>query len=84
VLAVLFVYLALGGCVVDDLFFIPDHGRQLIQTDHHQVIHAECASAERAEQLVRHMAEEGYDLPTKPPDGTFRRPTWMAKKRGRS
>jgi hypothetical protein len=83
-LAVLFVYLALGECVGDDLFFIPDHGQQLIQTDHHQVIHAECTSAERVQQSVRHMAEAGYELPSEPPDGTFRRPPWMAKKRGRS
>ena len=29
-LAVLFAYLAFGWCVDDDLFLVPDHGRQLL------------------------------------------------------
>ena len=31
----LFAYLAFGWCVDDDLFFVPDHGRQLLHADHH-------------------------------------------------
>lgn len=76
-LAVLFAYLAFGWCGDDDLFFIPDHGRQLVQTDHHDVVHAECRSEDRIVQLVAHMAHAGYELPTEPPDWTFRRPAWM-------
>src|SRR5262249_28594514 len=76
-LAVVFAYLAFGWCVDDDLFFIPDHGRQLLQTNHHGVIHAECASEERVRQLVEYMSTAGYTLPTAPPDGTFKRPPWM-------
>jgi hypothetical protein len=80
-LAVVFAHLAFGWCVEDDLFFVPDHGRQLLQTDHHDVIHAECASAARARKLVRHMADAGYELPTEPPDWTFKRPAWMGSGR---
>src|SRR5262249_44730673 len=75
--AVLFAYLTFGWCVDDDLFFVPDHGRQLVQTDHHDVIHAECSSEDRVLRLVEVMAEAGYELPTEPPDWTFKRPAWM-------
>src|SRR5262249_46142705 len=67
VIAVLFVYLAFGWCVDDDLFFIPDHGRQLVQTDHHDVVHVMCIDEPRILKLVQHMAEAGYPLPTAPP-----------------
>ncbi|WP_020474864.1 hypothetical protein [Zavarzinella formosa] len=77
VLAVLFASLAFGWCVDDDLFFIPDHGRQLLQTDHHDVIHVQCASEKRIRELVAHMANQGYELPAEPPDWTFKRPAWM-------
>lgn len=75
--AVLFAFVAFGWCGDDDVFFIPDHARQMLQTDHHDVIHAECRSEERVLQLVAHMAEKGYDLPAEPPDWTFKRPAWM-------
>jgi hypothetical protein len=76
-IAVLYAYLAFGWCVEDDLFFVPDHGRQLVQTDHHDVIHVQCNSEERVRKLVAHMADAGYELPREPPDWTFKRPAWM-------
>lgn len=76
-IAVLYAFLAFGWCVDDDLFFIPDHRRQLLQTDHHDVIHVSCESEERIRQLVEHMAEAGYELPRELPDWTFKRPAWM-------
>lgn len=75
--AILFPYLVFGWCADDDLFFIPGHGRQVIRTDHHDVIEIRCLSEERVRAFVAHMIEEGYDLPTEPPDGTFRWPAWM-------
>ena len=75
--AVLFAFVAFGWCVSDDLFFLPDHARQLLQTDHHDVIHVECRSEDRTQELVAHMAAEGYKLPDEPPDWTFKRPAWM-------
>jgi hypothetical protein len=77
VIAVLFAYLAFGWCVDDDLFFVPNHGWQVFQTDHHDVIHVECAAEARVLQLVAHMENEGYPLPTAPPDDTFKWPSWM-------
>lgn len=75
--AVLYAHLAFGWCVEDDLFFVPDHGRQILQTDHHDVVHVQCASEERVQTLVEHLAAEGYELPLEPPDGTFKRQAWM-------
>lgn len=82
VLAVLFAYLAFGWHSDDDLFFVPDHGRQVVQTDHHDVIHAECETEERVRELVEHMTAAGYPPPTEPPDETFRWPHWMPRADG--
>jgi hypothetical protein len=53
-------------------------GRQLLQIDHHSVVHAECASEERVLELVADMAAEGYELPAESPDWTFKRPACMS------
>lgn len=77
VIAITFVQLAFGWSTPDDLFIIPDHGRQLIQTDHHDVVHVTCLDEERALRFVEFMSDAGYELPTDVPDRTFRRPSWM-------
>ncbi len=77
IIAVLFAHLVFGWCVDDDLYFVPDHGRQSIQTDHHDVVHVECATEARVREFVAHMAKAGYALPTEPPDETFKRQSWM-------
>jgi hypothetical protein len=76
-IATLFTFMAFGWCVDDDLFFIPDHARQILQTDHHDVIHVICQSEKRVKELVQQMTTEGYALPTELPDWTFKRPVWM-------
>ncbi len=80
VLAAVFAYLAFGWCSGDDLYFVPDHGRQVVQTDHHDVIHVECGDEGRVAELVGHMAAAGYPLPTEPPDETFKWPGWMPRR----
>lgn len=75
--AILYVYLAFGWCTDDDLFFVPDHGRQLVQTDHHDVVHVKCRAEGRVMDLVERMSRAGYELPTELPDETFKRPAWM-------
>lgn len=77
VVAILFAFLTFGWCTDDDLFVIPDHGRQIIQTDHHGVVHINCGSESRVFDYVAHMAAAGYELPTEPPDATFKWPAWM-------
>jgi hypothetical protein len=76
-IAVLYAYLAFGWCTDDDLFFVPDHGRQLLQTDHHDVVHVECRTEGRVLELVEYMSGAGYELPEELPDWTFKRPAWM-------
>jgi hypothetical protein len=66
-----------GWCAEDDLFFVPDHGQQLLRTDHHDVVHVQCSSEERIQELVEYMAQQGYELPAGLPDETFKRPDWM-------
>lgn len=75
--AILCAYLAFGGCTDDDLFFVPDHGRQLLQTDHHDVVHVKCRTKWRVLKLVKQMSRAGYELPAELPDWTFKRPAWL-------
>ena len=77
VAAALFASLALGGDSCSDLYFVPDHGRQIVWAGHHDAIHVECADEARILELIRHMEGAGYALPTEPPDATFRWPAWM-------
>ncbi len=80
VVAALFAALALGGDATSDLYFVPDHGRQVVQAGHHDVIHVECADEARVLAFVAHMQAAGFPLPTEPPDATFRWPHWMAQR----
>jgi hypothetical protein len=82
VVAALFASLAVGGDLSSDLYFVPDHGQQIVWTGHHDVIHAECANEARMVELVRHMERAGYALPTEPPDATFKWPPWMPQDPG--
>jgi hypothetical protein len=75
--AVVFAHLTFGWSVPDDLFIIPDHARQLLQTDHHDVVHVEFAEEGRVAPYIEHMKRKGYDLPAELPDWTFRKPDWM-------
>jgi hypothetical protein len=80
VIALLYASLAFGWSVADDLFVIPDHGRQFLQTDHHGVVHVCFAVAGRVQGYVEHMAADGFLLPNDLPDETFKRSEWMDRK----
>jgi hypothetical protein len=66
-----------GWSVGEDLYVVPDHARQILQTDHHDVIHLACRSEAAIEECVRDMHRRGFALPDEPPDETFKHPTWM-------
>jgi hypothetical protein len=74
----IFAQLVFGWSVVDDLFVVPDHGRQFLQTDHHDVVHVCFADEKQIEPFIAHMAGEKYLLPDEPPDATFKKPDWMS------
>ncbi|MFT3878919.1 MAG: hypothetical protein QM703_04575 [Gemmatales bacterium] len=76
-ITVMFAFMSFSWSGNDDLYFVPDHGQQLVQLNHHKVIHVECTSEDRMILLVSQMLEAGYKLPTNPPDWTFIRPAWM-------
>lgn len=70
-------HIQVGWCVDDDLFAVPDHGQELLQTDHHGVVHVTSTAESRLQALVLRMTNGGYLLPTQLSDATFNRPDWM-------
>ena len=76
-ITLLFSTTIFGWSVVQDLYVVPDHGRQIIQTDHHGVIHVSFKDAGDVGHWVSEMARKGFDLPEDLADETFKRPPWM-------
>ena len=66
-----------GWSVGEDMSIVPDHGRYLMQTDHHDVIHTCFRSSEDRDAYVQAMAKRGYALPSELPDTTFKLPGWF-------
>jgi hypothetical protein len=76
----LFSTTVFGWSVNEDVYVVPDHARQILQTDHHHdVVHVSFPAHGDMEDWVAKMSEEGFDLPHDPPDATFKRPSWMSK-----
>ena len=76
-IALLFSTTVFGWSVGEDTYVVPDHGRHILQTDHHEVIHVSFQDAGEVERWVSTMAQRGFDLPEDVPDPTFKRPSWM-------
>lgn len=74
---VILVQLAFGWCTRDDIWVVPDDGRHALYTDHHGVIQVSFADKECVDEFVKRMSAAGFELPTVPPDATFRWPDWM-------
>jgi hypothetical protein len=49
--------MALGWSTRDDLFVIPDHAQQLVQTDHQGVVHVDFANGTDVDRFIAHMAK---------------------------
>jgi hypothetical protein len=73
----LFSTTVFGWSVGEDVYVVPDHARQIIQTDHHNVVHVSFVDAGDLKRWVSKMSDEGFDLPDELPDATFKRPPWM-------
>jgi hypothetical protein len=63
----------------NDLYVLPFHGRSLMQFSHHDVVHISCPWADGIDAIVAAMSAARCELPTTPPDATFKRPTWMGR-----
>ena len=72
-----FNQLVFGWHVGDDLYIIPDHGHQMIKTDHHDVVHVSFREQVAMNKYIHTMADNGFELPEDIPDETFKRPDWM-------
>jgi hypothetical protein len=75
--AVMFIQMVFAWDVHDDMYFIPDHGRQFLHTSHHGVIHLHCSREESIQLAIGSLQRSGFSLPTELPDETFKRPSWM-------
>jgi hypothetical protein len=75
----LFSTTVFGWSVGEDLYVVPDHGRQILQTDHHDVVHVSFSAGGDPGHWVSKMSQEGFDLPDDVPDATFKRPSWMGR-----
>jgi hypothetical protein len=76
-LTLLFSTTVFGCTVGDDLYVVPDHGRHLLQTDHHGVVHVSFRTEDSLTRCVEEMARRGFPLPDEIPDETFKQPRWM-------
>ena len=70
VLGIMSAEIMFGGNVDDDLFLVPDHGRQLLYLEHHDLIHVSFSEKDRMMAFENHMLAEGYE---KQPDDYFTR-----------
>jgi hypothetical protein len=75
----LFNQLMFGWCMWDDVYVIPDHGRQIVKTSHHDVVHVSFKEPGMVADFVEKLAKEKFHLPKEVPDGTFKTPDWMKK-----
>lgn len=73
----LFATTVFGWTTSHDLYVVRDHARQVLQTDHHDVVHVEFAAGGDVAPWHAAMSEAGFDLPDDLPDPTFKRPSWM-------
>jgi len=76
-LTLLFSTTIFGWTVSEDLYVVPNHGRYLLQTDHHGVIHVSFRSEEDMNRCVIEMERREFPLPDEIPDPTFKQPRWM-------
>ena len=66
-----------GWSVGEDLYIVPDHGRFIVKTDHHNVVHVSFRNVADRDEFVKEMSSSGFSLPEELPDETFKRPDWM-------
>ncbi|HEY2433592.1 MAG TPA: hypothetical protein VGI12_13030 [Vicinamibacterales bacterium] len=78
-LTLLFSTTIFGWSVGEDLYVVPDHGKHLLQMDHHGVIHVSFRTEDSLNVCVEEMERRGFPLPDEVPDATFKQPEWMKR-----
>jgi hypothetical protein len=76
-LTLLFCTTVFGCSQGDDLVVVPDHARQILKTDHHDVIHVSFRDPVDVQGWITKMAGRRFNLPEDLPDETFKRPAWL-------
>ena len=77
IIALLANQLHYGWSTGDDVFLVPDHGRQFIQTDHHNALHMSFSDPSQLLPFMNHMENKGFYVPSELPDETFKKPKWI-------
>jgi hypothetical protein len=62
-----------------DILVLPDHRRQRLSISHHGVVDVEFEDAADIPGFVSMMQENGFPLPAKAPDWTFKPQPWLSK-----
>lgn len=73
----LFSTTVFGWSVGEDLYLVPDHGRFIVKTDHHNVIHVSFRNIADRQVFVEEMRRRKFPLPEDLPDETFKQPDWL-------
>jgi hypothetical protein len=76
-ITLIFTTTIFGWSVAEDIYVVPDHGRQFLYVSHHDVIHVDFRDGTHVETWAKRMLDEGFPLPMEVPDPTFIRPEWM-------
>jgi hypothetical protein len=76
-ITLLFSTTVFGWSVGQDVYVVPDHGRCLLQTDHHEVVHVDVRDSTDLASWVSEMEKRGFALPEDVPDPSFKRPVWL-------
>lgn len=73
----LFCAAAFGWSWAHDIYLVPDSREAVLMIDHHDAAFATFPTGGECERYVEAMRCAGFELPTTPPDETFKPAPWM-------
>ena len=74
--AFLSLQLIMGTSLISDAVVLPSHGHHLWFFEHHDVVWAEFSDEETLATHIASLRAAGYELPSEPPDDTFKPQGW--------
>ncbi|MGO9953965.1 MAG: hypothetical protein ACLPN1_17375 [Dissulfurispiraceae bacterium] len=75
--ALLFLQITLGPSVHIDTYLVPEDGNTILYFSHHDVVHIAFRNNYCLNKTIETLVAAGYQLPTDPPDDTFKPVPWM-------